>query len=236
MASSLTLISHHLCPYVQRAVIALTEKQVSFDRVAVDLADKPDWFRAVSPLGRVPLLIVEGFTGRSVIFESNVILEYLEETQQNPLHPVDPLLRARDRSWIEFGSAMLNAIGRLYSASSQEAIAGEASGLAKNFDRIESELSTRSTGSWFSGDRFSLVDAVFAPIFRYFDTFDDLGDFSILAEMPLVGAWRQALAARPSVRGAVAVDYPERLAAFLRDRDSHLGVLARKKWPATALP
>src|SRR5215813_4768403 len=93
----LTLLSHDLCPYVQRAVIALTEKGVPFDRVIIDLADKPDWFLAISPLGKVPLLKV----GDEVIFESAVILEYLEETQPNPLYPADPLARARHRGMIE---------------------------------------------------------------------------------------------------------------------------------------
>ena len=43
--AKLTLISHHLCPYVQRAVIAVTEKEAPFTRTYVDLARKPDWFR-----------------------------------------------------------------------------------------------------------------------------------------------------------------------------------------------
>ena len=56
--TKLTLVSHKLCPYVQRAVIALTEKGVPFRRVDVDLANKPDWFKAVSPLGKTPVLLV----------------------------------------------------------------------------------------------------------------------------------------------------------------------------------
>ena len=56
--SQLTLVSHHLCPYVQRAAIALLEKGVPFERVMVDLSDKPAWFSAISPLGKVPLLQV----------------------------------------------------------------------------------------------------------------------------------------------------------------------------------
>src|SRR6185369_12034073 len=82
---TLTLVSHHLCPYVQRAAIALAEKGVAFERVTVDLANKPDWFKALSPLGKTPVLKV----GETAIFESAVILEYLEETQPNPLHPSD---------------------------------------------------------------------------------------------------------------------------------------------------
>ena len=98
-SASLTLVSHHLCPYVQRAAIALAEKAVPFERSWVDLADKPSWFSAVSPLGKVPLLMidVEGSATRT-IFESAVILEYLEETQPNPLHPRDPVARALERS------------------------------------------------------------------------------------------------------------------------------------------
>jgi glutathione S-transferase len=93
MAASLRLISHRLCPYVQRAVIALTEKGVAFERVDIDLANKPEWFLAISPLGKTPVLMV----GERVIFESAVILEYLEETQAKPLHPADPLSRGAPR-------------------------------------------------------------------------------------------------------------------------------------------
>ena len=110
--SKLTLISHRLCPYVQRAVIALTEKSTRFERVDVDLANKPDWFKAISPLGKTPVLKVDN----RAIFESAVILEYLEDTQPHPLHPADPLRRAEHRSWIEFGSSILNDIWGLYAA------------------------------------------------------------------------------------------------------------------------
>src|SRR3982751_20174 len=80
----LTLISHTLCPYVQRAVIALTEKGIPFERIDIDLANKPDWFLKISPLGKVPVLIVRTTDGEAVLFESNVICEYIEDTQSGP--------------------------------------------------------------------------------------------------------------------------------------------------------
>ena len=49
------LVSHALCPYVQRAAIALAEKNLPYRRRDIDLARRPDWFRAISPLGKVPL-------------------------------------------------------------------------------------------------------------------------------------------------------------------------------------
>lgn len=88
MTAQLTLISHHLCPYVQRAAIALREKDVPFERVDIDLAKKPDWFLKISPLGKVPLLRIPRDGGEAILFESTVICEYLEETQAGPkLHP-----------------------------------------------------------------------------------------------------------------------------------------------------
>ncbi len=174
MQPAFRLISHHLCPYVQRAAIALAEKGMPFERTYVDLAAKPDWFKAISPLGKVPVLLVGDPAGNQTsIFESAVILEYLEETLPSPLHPADPLERARHRGWIEFGSQTLNAIGRFYSAMDEAGFERERAGLEAMFARLESEL---GGGPFFAGEPFSLVDAVFAPVFRYFDGFDRVGD------------------------------------------------------------
>jgi glutathione S-transferase len=220
----LTLISHRLCPYVQRAAIALAEKAVPFDRIDVDLAHKPAWFTAISPLGKTPVLKV----GDTAIFESAVILEYLEETQAPPMHPADPLARAEHRGWIEFASATLNDIWGLYSAPDEAAFAAKAKALPGKFETLERQL---GEGPYFAADKFSLVDAAFGPAFRYFDVFDRIGEFGILAGKPRVAAWRAALAARPSVRDAVAPDYETRLWAFLEGRKSFLSQLMAADGP-----
>lgn len=222
----ITLVSHALCPYVQRAAISLSEKQVPFERRTIDLAAKPDWFTALSPLGKVPVLLAEQPGETTVpIFESAVILEYLEDTQPHPLHPAAPLERARHRAWIEFGSAILNGIARLYSAPDEEAFVKASESLAAMFSRVESELAARNSAPWFGGVAFSLVDTVYGPIFRYFDSFDRVGDFGILRDKPRLADWRQALAHRNSVKAAVTDDYPALLDAFLLKRRSHLSVL-----------
>ena len=218
MAAEPRLISHKLCPYVQRAVIALTEKGVAFERIDIDLANKPDWFVAISPLGKTPVLQV----GDHAIFESAVILEYLEETQLSPLHPADPLARAEHRAWIEFGSAVLNDIAGFYAAPDETAFKAKTSQLQQRFARLEARV---AASPWFDGESFSLVDAVFGPVFRYFDVFDEIADFGILREKPKLNRWRKALAARPSVRTAVSADYPALLRDFLDRRNSWLARL-----------
>jgi glutathione S-transferase len=218
----LTLISHHLCPYVQRAVIALTEKKVAFDRIYVDLDNKSDWFLAISPLGKVPLLQI----GKDVIFESAVILEYLEETQPNPLYPRDPLARAQHRGMIEFGSAILSDIWGLEIAPTREVAETKIDALRQKFARLEREL---GDGPWFAGKRFGLVDAVFGPIFRYFDLFDRILDHGIVTGKPKIAAWRAALAARPSVRQAVLPDYADRLERFVALQNGYLAALLPRR-------
>ena len=112
--------------------------------------------------------------GDHTIFESAVILEYLEETQASPLHPANALHRAEHRAFIEFGSAVLNDIAGLYSAPDEPAFKAKAA-------QLEAKLCTSGGPNrrrpWFDGENFSLVDAVFGPVFRYFDVFDEIGDF-----------------------------------------------------------
>jgi glutathione S-transferase len=218
MSVPLRLISHKLCPYVQRAVVALTEKRVAFERVDIDLANKPDWFVAISPLGKTPVLQV----GDKAIFESAVILEYLEETQVRPLHPADPLVRAEHRAWIEFGSAVLADIAGVYAAKDEATFNSKTAQLEQKFARLEARV---AASPWFDGESFSLVDAAFGPVFRYFDVFDEIGDFGILTGKPKLASWRKSLAARLSVRSAVGADYPALLREFLNRRNSWLSGL-----------
>jgi len=97
------------------------------------------------------------------------------------------------------------------------------------FSRLEAELAARRSGPWFAGERFSMVDAVYGPVFRYFDTFDRIGDFGILDGKPLVQAWREALSRRQSVKKAVGADYPQRLHAFLLAKRSYLSGIIRRQ-------
>ena len=218
--TKLTLVSHELCPFVQRAAIALAEKSVAFERINVDLANKPEWFLEISPLGKVPLLKVEG----EVLFESAAICDYLDETIEPRLHPADPVRRAQHRAWIEFASALLNDIWGLYTAPDEQAFERKAGDIEAKFARLETTLGQHD-GPYFSGPGFSLVDAAFAPAFRYFDVFERFIDLGVFADKPNLRAWRRALAERPSVAGAVTPDYPARLEAFLRARNSHLSRL-----------
>jgi glutathione S-transferase len=217
----LKLISHHLCPYVQRAAIALREKDLPFERSNIDLANKPDWFLKLSPLGKVPILVVDDDV---VLFDSTVIAQYVDEITGGGLLSKEPLVKYGQLAWLEFASQTIAGIGLLYNADTHSAFDSARENLEDKFQRLEENL---QYGLWVANEHLMLVDAAFAPAFRYFDVIEDLVGFELFANTPKVACWRNTLAKHPSVISAVDEDYPERLLKFLADRDSIIGRIAK---------
>ncbi len=96
----LELISFNVCPFVQRSVITLIHKNCDYKITFIDLSNPPGWFLEISPLGKVPVLKVDG---KEVLFESAVINEFIDDVTPGTLKPSDPLTLAKNRAWIEYG-------------------------------------------------------------------------------------------------------------------------------------
>ncbi|WP_426944937.1 glutathione S-transferase family protein [Pseudomonas oryzihabitans] len=216
----MTLVSHPLCPFVQRVAIAFYEKGNSFERINVDLRNKPDWFIAISPTGKVPLLKVFDNGRESVLFEGVAICEYVEDVQPQPaLHPSDALERAQHRAWIEFASATLSDAWEFLNASHHETASAKGVAFRKKLERFDAAM---ADGPYFGGKDFSMVDAAVAPIFRYFDILAFESTHPVFDGLQRVGNWRRALAQRPSIRAAVAEDYATRFRQHLHDQKALL--------------
>lgn len=215
--NALTLISHPLCPFVQRAAIVLLEKGIQFDRIDVDLSAKPDWFLAVSPTGKVPVLKVRQDNAQdAILFESMVICEYLDETQGGtPMYPVDALARARNRAWIEFASQTQAKAWQFLHARDSATADAKRTAFRERLGKLESEI---GAGPFFDGSAFGMVDAVYTPLFRYFESIDATVAHQIFDGLPRISAWREALEARSSVRDAVVEDYADRFQTHLRQQ------------------
>ncbi len=100
----LELISFNVCPFVQRSVITLIHKNCDYKITFIDLSNPPDWFLEISPLGKVPVLKVDG---KEVLFESAVINEFIDDVTPGTLKPSDPLTLAKNQAWIEHGGTCL---------------------------------------------------------------------------------------------------------------------------------
>ena len=162
---NLELISFKICPFVQRAVITLLHKNISYKITYIDLSSPPDWFKQLSPFGKVPILKVDD---EHVIFESAIIDEFLDEICPGNLLPNDPLIRAIDRGWIDFGSSLILDFSGLIHSIDAEKFENKLQVVKNQFDWLEKKL---GEGPYFNGSDFSLVDIAYAPLFMRVDLF-----------------------------------------------------------------
>ena len=195
MPKHLRLISHKLCPYVQRAVIVAKEKGIEFERVDIDLANKPDWFLAISPHKKVPVLRIDDTVS---LFESNAIAEYLDETVAPRLHPEDPVTRAINRAWTDYVPTFADIVTGTAYADTEADYDKVAAKIPVPFERLEKALARQGGGPFFNGARYSLVDAAYAPFFQRYYFLDRIRPLGHIEKFPRLEAWAKALIARPS--------------------------------------
>jgi glutathione S-transferase len=213
------LISFKLCPFVQKAVLALLVKAIDFDIEYIDLESPPDWFEQVSPLGKVPVLKI----GDEVLFESSVIVEYLDEVYGESLHPSDPLRKAQNRSWMEFGNECLFDAFNLITCDNQAAFNEQREALSKKMDQLENQL---VSGPYFNGDTVSLVDLSFAPFFQrqHF-----IGEFvpGLIdpARHQKIARWSQALLQLPQLPDSAVPEIRSMYLNMIKNRGGYVATL-----------
>ena len=219
MASQFKLCSFKTCPWVQRAAIVLRAKNVPYEITYIDRNKRPDWFLAVSPHSKVPVLLVDD---KDALFESNAIAEYLEETVAPRLHPEDPLARARNRAWTDYVTTFASAISTTAYSDSEEEFAMRAAKIADPFSKLNEALGKRgNAGPYFNGPKFSLVDAAYAPFLQRYTFMDRIKPLGIIEKSPHLAAWRDALLAAPAVKASTVPN----IEAVWQE-----GLITRKRW------
>jgi glutathione S-transferase len=202
---TLKLFEHPLSPYARKVKIVLYEKELPFERLFVnpsapaDDAAAREW-RAASPRLEVPALV----DGDVRVFDSTIILDYVEETHPvPPAMPSEPAERARVRMLEEVCDTELEAIvwglmevrffGRAQGEHAEEMAARAGEQLERIWARLERELEGRE---WMNGERFGRGDAaVYPPVAGA-----AFYGFGVPDRFPRLKDWVTRAAARPSVR------------------------------------
>ena len=128
------------------------------------------------------------------------ICEYLEETQGgSKLYPEDALSRARQRAWLEYDTATLADAWQFLNAKDRATADARRVAFRDRLERLEEVL---EHGPYFAGPKFGMVDAVFAPLLRYFNLIDPAVTQKMFHRLPRAGRWREALALRERVIAA----------------------------------
>ena len=190
---------HPLSTYSRRVLIALIEKEIAYEPVAIDMTarkHKEPAYLALNPYGRVPTLEENGF----ILYESTAILDYLEATHPDPaLVPPD----ARSRALVEMHMKLCDLqMTRPWAAIvfpkrflpkerwNETAMAEARADIDKHLAIVERQL---GGGEFLVGNRFTLADLCYLPFL----------EFLPLAEIkppPAAAAWSERLLARPSAR------------------------------------
>ena len=200
MPAKFMLCSFKTCPWVQRAAIVLQAKNIPYDITYIDRDKRPDWFLAMSPHSKVPVVQIDG---KESLFESNAIAEYLDETVQPRLHPEDPIQRARNRAWTDYVPTFASAISQTMYSNSEDELATRATKMEGPFGKLEDALAKRGNpGPYFNGPKLSLVDAAYAPFLQRYTFMDRLRPVGTLEKYPLLASWREALLAAPAVKAS----------------------------------
>ena len=213
------LISFKLCPFVQKAVLTLLKKGIDFDIEYIDLENPPEWFVKISPLGKVPVLQVDD----EVLFESSVIVEFLDELQGPSLHPSDLLQKAKNRSWMEFGNECLMNGFNLIVAEDEQGFNEQRSAMLGKLDQLEQTL---DGNTYFNGEELSLVDLSFVPFFQRLQYIDEYspGLFDG-ARHPRIKRWAATLLELDMVGKSTVAEIKQLYTGMMKKREGYLSTL-----------
>ena len=185
------LVSFKTCPWVQRAAIVLREKKVDFEFRHIEHDNRPDWFLAISPHKKVPVLRIDDTIS---LLSSNAIDEYLDETLRRGCIPRTGQ-RAINRAWTDYLPTFSDQVTGVAYADA-EAARRCLDGCRRR--RAAQGPREAGRGPFFNGAKYSLVDAAYAPFLQRYYYLDRIRPIGQIEKFPRLKAWADALVARPS--------------------------------------
>ncbi len=217
--SKYLLVSFKTCPWVQRAAVVLREKKIDFGFRHIEPDNRPDWFLAISPHKKVPVLRIDDTIS---LFESNAIAEYLDETIAPRLHPADPVQRAVNRAWTDYVPDFATSVTGCAYAASEADYTKAIEKIPVTFGRLEGALEKQGAGPFFNGGDYSLVDAAYAPFLQRYFFLDRIRPLGVIERFPRLKAWAEALVARPSTHSFPPEEFEAMYRANVRRRNAWL--------------
>lgn len=156
----------------------------------MNLKQKPPELLELNPYGKVPVLI----DGDTVIYESNIINEYLEEHYPEiPLMPKDPLQRARVRIWMDYCNTRLHA-------TVHEVLHGDDPRKAQEkLNDYLTAMELEMAGQDFIVGEYSLADITLIPFFIRRERYR----FEIDERLPHLKRWMEWVLIRPTVQSTL---------------------------------
>lgn len=203
------IVSFKICPFVQRVTAALEAKRIPYEIEYISLKDKPQWFLDISPNGQVPVMVTESGTA---LFESDAIIEYIEDEYGPIEQGVSNEQRALDRAWSYLGSKHYLAQCGTMSSKDKETFEERAEKLIKAFQKAENQLSGNT--KFFKSDAFSNVDMAWLPLLHRAVIVKAHSGYDFFCGLPKMQAWQRNIMESGLVEKTVSSDFETRFADF----------------------
>ena len=211
------IVSFKICPFVQRVTALLEAKKLPYEIEYIQLSDKPQWFLDISPTGQVPLLITESGTA---LFESDAIVEYIEDVSEPLELGITAEQRAIDRAWSYQGAKHYLAQCSTMRSADEATLHERLGNLKKAFARAEQKISA----PFFKGEQISNVDIAWLPLLHRANIIKEHSCFDMLDGLPKVQAWQQALMDTGLAEKSVAEDFEAAFTDFYLSGQTYLGL------------
>ena len=193
-----------LSNYYNTVKTALLEKNIPFEAVFSPPSQDPAYL-AKSPMGKIPCIETEaGF-----LSETHAILDYLEELQPSPaLLPADLFARAKVRELVQSIELYVELVARrgLGGLFGRDVAADVKDGIASDLPKGIAAINKLVKFSpWIAGNQFTYADlsGYWAFSLASLSAKQNAG-IDLFAAVPGSQAWYEAVAARPSVKQALA--------------------------------
>lgn len=210
------VVSFKICPFVQRVTAALEAKQIPYEIEYISLSDKPQWFLEISPNGQVPLLITENQTA---LFESDAIIEYIEDEYGPTEQGISNEQRALDRAWSYLGSKHYLPQCGTMSSSSEAIFHQRLEKLQNAFAKAEKQIA----GPLFKGEQLSNVDFAWLPLLHRAHIVESKTCIDMLEGFPKMKLWQKTLSNSGLVERSVAEDFELVFSNFYLSEKTFLG-------------
>ena len=211
------VVSFKICPFVQRVTAALEAKQIPYELEYISLKDKPQWFLDISPNGQVPLLITES---KQVLFESDAIIEYIDEVYGELEEGRRPEEKALDRAWSYQASKNYLAQCSTMRSGNKETLEERAENLEKVFAKAEKKL---GSGPFFKGESLSSIDIAWLPLLHRTDIIKSRTCYDLIEKFPRVQKWREELSKTGLYEKSVPEDFEKQFTDFYLSEKTYLG-------------
>ena len=211
------VVSSTICPFVQRVTALLEQKKIPYEIEYISLVDKPDWFLRMSPNAQVPILIT---ASGAVLFESDAIVEYLEEAYPVLRPSVNTEERAMDRAWSYLATSNYLVQCSAQRSEDEKTLVERTEKLGKAFATIEGVL---ATGPYFRGTEIGMVDIAWLPLHHRAALIERHTGYDFLAGYPLVKKWQRHLMDTGLAEKSVANDFESAFTGFYLSKSTFLG-------------